>query len=67
MKIVKKITEGCVIQSFDVKTGNLVEQEFVAGDEVDFEDCNRVSEETLESLYHPFDMKQPNDYEKDEE
>ena len=35
--MLKKITTGFVIQDFDEKTGKCVSQEFVAGDQVDWE------------------------------
>lgn len=36
--IVNKVTTGFVIQQFDTETRQFVSQEFVAGDQVDFED-----------------------------
>lgn len=59
MKIVKKVTEGCVVQSFNAETGDLVSQEFMAGTEVEFENEKGLDEAFLETLYHPFDMVQP--------
>jgi len=38
MSIVQKITTGFVVQNFDIETGRCVGQEFVAGDQVEWED-----------------------------
>lgn len=58
--IVKKITVGFVVQSYDTETYKFVHQEFVAGDQVDWENKDG---ETLDSPatknYLPFDMVQP--------
>ena len=35
--IIKKITVGFVVQTFDTETGKYVSQDFVAGDQVDYE------------------------------
>lgn len=35
--IIKKITVGFVIQTYDTSLGKFMSQEFVAGDQVDFE------------------------------
>ena len=58
--IIKKITTGFVIQTFDTDTNKFVEQEFIAGDEVTHEDevGNEVSEDLVDP-YLPFDMVQP--------
>ncbi len=56
--IVKKITTGFVIQTFDTKTGKFVSQEFIAGDQVDFEDKKGNAVEEFDN-YLPFDMVQP--------
>lgn len=61
---VDKITEGAVVQTFDIKTGKCIRQEFVAGDADYFVGSPTVplaviSLGFLESLYHPFDMVQP--------
>jgi hypothetical protein len=55
--MVNKITHGWVTQTFDENTGELMEQQFFAGDEVEFEDMNGESltvTENLQKLYHPF-------------
>jgi hypothetical protein len=62
--VIKKITCGFVIQTFDTDRGENVctHQEFIAGDPVDFEDANGevVNIGVLtDALYQPFDMKQP--------
>ena len=63
--IVRKMTPGFVVQEFDSETGRCVSQEFIAGDQVEWEDRqgNAVSDGDfgidLEGLYHPLKMKQP--------
>ena len=63
--IVRKVTTGFVIQEFDSETGRCVSQEFVAGEQVEWEDRqgNCISDEEfgidLDGLYHPLEMKQP--------
>jgi hypothetical protein len=62
--IVEKITVGFVIQEFDTKTKKFVSQEFIAGDQVDYEDENGdpvkgLSLEAIVKEYLPFDMVQP--------
>lgn len=62
--IVKKITEGCVIQQFDTKTGKFVSQEFVAGSDVSYEDpdgnpIGKVSQAKIDKAYLSYDMVQP--------
>lgn len=63
----KKITEGCVVQTFDDK-GNCISQEFIAGEPVEFETedgkimCHDdVTDEDNAYLkaYYPFNMEQP--------
>jgi hypothetical protein len=53
-----KITVGFVIQTYD-KKGNCIKQEFVAGDQVDWE--NEVGEpiDPPKHTYFPLDMIQP--------
>jgi len=53
-----------VIQDFDEKTGKCVSQEFVAGDQVDWENEDGESIEAPGGEgfdYFPFDMVQPQD------
>ena len=66
-----KITYGFVIQTFDTALNKCTGQEFIAGDEVDYEDegdfnypLNNYEEEvcnigTEKELYEPFNMEQP--------
>ncbi len=60
MKI-DKITTGFVIQTYDTKTGRCVGQEFVAGDDVKYEDKHGESVDWEENpdAYQPLDMVQP--------
>ena len=61
-KIAKKITVGFVIQEFDISTGKCLSQEFIAGDQVDWEKENgeKIKAPTNEDfLYFPFHMVQP--------
>ena len=60
-KQIVKISEGYVKQIFDVQTRELVSQEFVAVDQVEFEDENgvQIDHPSFKTLYHPFDMVQP--------
>ena len=62
---IKKITEGCVIQTFE--DGKCVGQRFVAGNEVEHEDRfgdvlppEKVEAFQKSGAYQPFDMLQPN-------
>lgn len=63
--IVRKITTGFVVQEFDADTGRCLLQEFVAGNQVAFEDRqgNPISDGDygidLDGLYYPLEMKQP--------
>jgi hypothetical protein len=63
--ILNKITTGFVVQKFDSETGRCLSQEFVAGDQVEWEDQagNAVEDGQygidLEGLYCPLEMKQP--------
>ena len=61
--LINKITIGFVIQRYDDHTGNCIGQEFIAGDQVDYE---TLSGEPITPLdfteieqYQPFDMVQP--------
>ena len=51
----KKITVGFVIQEFD-DDGNCFSQEFIAGDQVEYEDMQGEPFEPDQEVYHPFDM-----------
>lgn len=63
--IVRKITTGFVVQQFDADTGRCLSQEFVAGDQVEWEKLNGNPIEDgdfgvdLDALYWPLEMKQP--------
>jgi hypothetical protein len=63
--LVKKITVGFVIQDFDTDSKRFVGQDFIAGDEVDYEDeqGEAVDESLLEvdgeKAYLEFHMVQP--------
>jgi hypothetical protein len=58
----KKITVGYVIQDYDDK-GKCISQEFIAGDQVDWEDEYGESIDTPSNhVYFPFNMKQPRQY-----
>lgn len=58
---ITKITVGFVAQKFDTKTGKCLEQEFIAGDEVNFEDHMGEAVDPRPELNCPFEMKQPNE------
>ena len=58
--MIHKITWGFVVQKFD--DNKFTSQEFIAGDQVEYETTNgkQVEEEEIEELpYVPFDMVQP--------
>ena len=58
--IVKKITVGFVVQAYDTETKKWVGQEFVAGDQVDYEFDNGAPANPDDvSGYLPFEMVQP--------
>jgi len=62
--IIKKITVGFVVQEFDTEKKKFTHQEFISGDEVDFEledgtPCLPITKKKLEKYYLPFEMKQP--------
>jgi hypothetical protein len=56
--LVKKITTGFVIQTFDTETRKFTGQEFVAGDQVDYENEVGMLVKSFKE-YLPFDMVQP--------
>lgn len=63
MKTYKKITNGFVIQDFiQLSDGSMVckNQEFIAGDPVDYEDNegNSIIPDTSKEIYCPFEMVQ---------
>ena len=56
--IYNKITTGFVVQVY--KDGHCIAQQFVAGDQVDYEDENEMPIITnAKEKYCPFDMVQP--------
>ena len=63
--LVNKVTTGFVIQVFDTELKRFVSQEFVAGDDCQYEDKDGdpVDRKALEvdgkEAYLPFDMVQP--------
>jgi hypothetical protein len=63
--ILRKITTGFVVQQFDSDTGRCLSQEFVASDQVEWQDQagNPIEDGQygidLEGLYFPAEMKQP--------
>ncbi len=59
----RKTTVGFVVQVYDTKTGRCIEQDFIAGDQVDYEDEHGEPIEWQEQpeAYQPFDMIQPGD------
>ena len=66
--LLKKITHGFVIQVFDVEQRRWTSQEFVAGDETEYEtedgailNCEEFAERTADKRepYLPFEMVQP--------
>jgi hypothetical protein len=56
--IINKITTGFVIQKYDTKTGNFINQEFVCGDDTTFENLKGEEVEGFDA-YLEYDMKQP--------
>jgi hypothetical protein len=54
----KKITTGFVIQTFD-DNGDCTNQEFVAGDQVEYEDIDGEPFDVPADHYQPFEMIQP--------
>jgi hypothetical protein len=62
--IVKKITTGFVVQTYDTDLECCINQEFVAGDQVDWEDEYGESIDEVDLPYQPFDMVQNQHYPK---
>ena len=59
--IVFKTTVGFVTQTFDTATGKCTHQEFVAGEQVDWEHGDEEIEEPDNCPDHPLEMVQPNE------
>jgi hypothetical protein len=57
-KEIHKITTGFVVQRWDRATGKFLGQEFIAGDECDYEDENGNPIDEEEPEYRSFDMVQ---------
>lgn len=55
--MIKKVTVGFVVQEFD-DSGKFLRQEFVAGDQVDYENEMGEPLEDYPECYFPFEMKQ---------
>lgn len=58
--LIKKITTGYVIQTFDTELARFVKQEFVASDTVEWEDENGKPMGHIEGVCNSFEMVQPN-------
>ena len=59
--MINKITAGFVIQTFN-DTGLFLQQEFIAGDQCDYEDEDGQPLDIKEiggDIYHPFNMLNP--------
>jgi hypothetical protein len=54
-----KTTTGFVIQSFDPRSGDFISQEFVAGDQEEWEDSEGIALDDPPDADFPFDMMQP--------
>ena len=61
-----KITIGYVIQVFDTNTKTCIKQEFIAGDQVEWEtvtgqpyDCDEEEHSFVFEMYQPYEMVQP--------
>jgi len=61
--IINKITHGYVIQAYNTDTGKCESQEFVAGDECEYEtadgDSFDIDASETELEYQPYNMEQP--------
>lgn len=58
--IVNKITHGFVIQQFDDHSGRCIAQDFIAGDNVEWETISGEPISCPENeTYQPFEMVQP--------
>lgn len=55
--LIKKVTTGFVIQTYDTEENKYIGQEFVAG-QVDFEDVNGEPVDPIKP-YLPYEMIQP--------
>lgn len=60
--LLRKITHGYVVQTFDTLEGKWIAQYFKAGDDVAVEDQNGlmlIDTSVIDDEYLSFDMKQP--------
>ena len=61
--LINKITTGYVVQKYNTETGKCESQEFVAGDECEYEtedgDNFNVDDSETELEYQPYEMIQP--------
>lgn len=57
--IIDKVTVGFVVQKYDTETDKFISQDFIAGDEVSYEDEMGEPVEVGDFPYLPFDMVQP--------
>lgn len=57
--LINKITTGFVVQQYDTEQGRFISQEFVAGNEVEYE-CDGAPLEGDIDDYLAFEMVQPN-------
>jgi hypothetical protein len=62
--IINKITQGYVVQVYDTETGKCQSQEFVAGDECEYEHSDTgenfdIEDSETELEYQPYEMTQP--------
>ena len=57
--IVKKITEGFVVQEFEEDSGQCIGQEFVCGDHVEWETLDGYPVSIPQHDYFPYLMIQP--------
>lgn len=61
--MIRKVTDGSVVQEFSDDGKIFLSQKFLAGDQVSWENTNGgpVTTEAQLKAYAPFDMYQPND------
>ena len=61
---VRKITTGYVVQEYDTAKKEWISQEFIAGDQVDWEDENGEYVDDVDS-YLPMNMVQPDEIKRE--
>jgi hypothetical protein len=60
--LITKTTYGFVTQVFDSETKECIGQEFVSGDQIDFEDedCESIYDDVVtDELWYPYNMESP--------